>query len=64
MSSDQRPGGPLGSTVTAPVFLIRHGSHCADLMSEVDTVTAVQSREVEVIKQWVREFYDNKAVAT
>ena len=56
-----RPGGPMASTVEAPVLLIPGGVHCADMFptdGEYNTgLQAVIDQAVAQMKTWVTEYY-------
>ncbi|CEJ93140.1 hypothetical protein VHEMI08752 [[Torrubiella] hemipterigena] len=66
VSSTIRPGGPLESTPEVPVFLIKGGSHCSDLImkdAEVNTDAARVIQGVrDVINKWTAEFYTEKGI--
>ena len=61
VSSQFRPGGPLKSTSSAPVFLIPKGIHCSDLIIRNSVanagVAAVVNQEIKQMQTWVSEFY-------
>ena len=63
VSSELRPGGPLNSTESAPVFLIPGSRHCNDLSRRNGLFNAgvlnVQKQEISQMKKWVGEFYAN-----
>lgn len=66
VSSEIRPGGPLQSTPEVPVFLIKGGSHCSDMVMEDATVNADAARQIQgirdVINKWTAEFYTEKGI--
>lgn len=66
VSSRDRPGGPLQSTPEVPVFLVKKGTHCADLRmqnAEVNADIAVQMTEMrKIMGGWVAEFYTEKGI--
>jgi hypothetical protein len=65
VSSIFRPGGPLESTEELPVRVIPGGIHCSDLYGQNWEVNpeskAIADAEVENMKKWVAEFYEEKA---
>jgi hypothetical protein len=64
VSSEYRPGGPLQSTVEAPVRIMPKATHCNDLIlrnAEVNPeVMKVYQAEVQNAKEWVADFYKEK----
>lgn len=66
VSSEIRPGGPLASTPEVPVFLVKGGSHCPELVmqnAEVNRALAAQVKDiVSILAKWVGEFYTEKGL--
>lgn len=66
VSSEQRPGGPLAFTPEVPVFLVKDGTHCADLrMTNVVANTALTKQVKEmrsIMSKWTAEFYTEKGI--
>jgi hypothetical protein len=60
VSSDFRPGGPLSSSESNPIFVMKDASHCYDLIlanaEENESVQEVVNAEVKQMKAWVAEF--------
>ncbi|QKX63870.1 uncharacterized protein TRUGW13939_11041 [Talaromyces rugulosus] len=60
VSSDFRPGGPLSSSESNPIFVMKDASHCYDLIlanaEENASVKEVVDAEVKQMKAWVAEF--------
>lgn len=66
VSSTNRPGGPLQSTDDVPVFVVKGGSHCSDLVmrdgySNEDLLTQM-GEMIYYIEKWVNEFYVEKGI--
>ncbi|CAK7271425.1 hypothetical protein SEPCBS57363_004611 [Sporothrix epigloea] len=66
VSSPWRPGGPLESSKSMPVFVIPGATHVSDVLAENwdinQDVKDVVDAETAVIVQWVNEFYQEKGI--
>ncbi|OAA57779.1 Peptidase S28 [Cordyceps fumosorosea ARSEF 2679] len=66
VSSPLRPGGPMESTVDAPIFVVPKAAHCSDLvMKNVNTngpLGEIAHQVIDIIAKWVGEFYEEKGI--
>ncbi|CEJ90342.1 hypothetical protein VHEMI06133 [[Torrubiella] hemipterigena] len=66
VSSDERPGGPLQFTDDVPVFVIKNGTHCADLRlasANANSALAAQVAQMRsIMGKWTAEFYTEKGI--
>lgn len=62
VSSQDRPGGELASTASAPIVMIAAGKHCEDLTVQNNRyLMSVQIQLVNQMVDWVNEFYNGTA---